>query len=51
MRKIEVEVSTNKVGSEQILVFDVADDANDETINELAWQMALDMINFTWREL
>lgn len=49
-RRIEVEISTNRVGSEQTTVIEVDENATDEEIDQLAWEAAIDMINFTWRE-
>lgn len=49
-RKIEVEISTNRVGSEQTVVIEVDANATDEEIDQIAWETACDMLNFTWRE-
>lgn len=50
VKDIEVSVSTNRVGSEIKRYISVPVDATEEEISELAWETALDMINFTWRE-
>lgn len=49
VRKIEVEISTNRVGSEQTAIIEVDENATDEEIDQLAWEAACDMLNFTWR--
>lgn len=48
-RKIEVEISTNRIGSEQTTIIEVDADATDKEIDQLAWEAACDMLNFTWR--
>lgn len=50
VKDIEISVSTNRVGSEVKGYITVPVDATEEKISELAWETALDMINFTWRE-
>ena len=50
VKEIEISVSTNRVGSEVKKYITVPVDATEEEISELAWETALDMINFTWRE-
>lgn len=49
-RKIEVEISTNRVGSEQTATIEVDADVTDEEIDQIAWETACDMLNFTWRD-
>ncbi len=50
VKDIEISVSTNRVGSEVKRYITVPVDTTEEEISELAWEIALDMINFTWRE-
>lgn len=49
-RRIEVEISTNRVGSEQTATIEVDVDVTDEEIDQIAWETACDMLNFTWRD-
>lgn len=49
-RRIEVEISTNRVGSEQTAIIEVDENATNEEIDQLAWEAACDMLNFTWRD-
>lgn len=50
-RQIEVEINTNRVGSERTIVIEVDENATDEEIDQLAWEAACDMLNFTWRDV
>ena len=50
-RKIQVEISTNRVGSEQTAVIEIDANATDEEIDQIAWETACDMLNFTWRDV
>lgn len=51
MKTIRVSVGTNRVGSTTTREFEVDDNATEEEINELAWETAMDMIDFTWEEV
>lgn len=51
MKKIKVSVGTNKFGSTVTREFDIEDNATEEEINKIAWETAMDMINFTWSEV
>lgn len=51
MKKIKVTVRTNRVGSDTTRTFEIENNATEEEINEIAWETAVDMINFTWEEV
>ena len=51
MRRIIVSIGTNRVGSTVSREFEIEDSATEEEINEIAWETAMDMIDFTWSEV
>ena len=51
MRKFEGSISTNKVGSGCSFVFEVEDDASQETIESEARQAAFDNIDWSFKEV
>lgn len=48
MRKIIVSVSTNRVGSKTEDEFEVEDDATDEEISKIAYDVMIEMIEYNW---
>lgn len=51
MKKIKVNIATNKVGSSCSRIIEVDDDATEQEIDEEAWETACDMIDFYWEEV
>ena len=51
MKKIKVSVGTNRVGSTVTREFEIEDNATEEEINEIAWETAMDMIDYGWEEV
>lgn len=51
MKTIKVSVGTNRIGSTVEREFEIEDNATEEEINEIAWETAMDMIDFTWSEV
>lgn len=51
MKTIKVSVGTNRIGSTVTREFEIEDNATEEEINEIAWETACDMIDFTWEEV
>ena len=51
MRKIKVSVGINRVGSTVTREFEIDDNANEEEINEEAWECACDMIDYGCEEV
>lgn len=51
MKKIEVSVATSKISSTCTRIIEVEDEATEEEINEVAWETACEMIDYTWREV
>lgn len=49
MKKIEIKVSTNIVGSERKKIIEVRDSLNNEQIEEIANETMWEMIDFSWR--
>ena len=49
-RRITVEISTNRIGSEQTTIIEVDENATDEEIDILAWEAAICMFNVMWRD-
>ena len=51
MKKIQVSVSTRKVGSKTETTIDVDDDAPESEIDEMAREAMFELINWDWREV
>ena len=51
MRTIRVSVGTNRVGSTVTREFEVEDTATEEEINTVAWETAMDMMDYSWEEV
>lgn len=51
MMKILVSVGTTKVGSTVQRIIEVDDDEMEDTIADLAWETALDSIDFSYRKI
>ena len=51
MKTIRVEVSTNKVGSEDHIEFEIEDDATEYEIEEIASERIWDLISWNWEEI
>jgi hypothetical protein len=49
MKKIEIKVSTNVVGSERKKIIEVDDDSTENQIEEIANETMWEMIDFSWR--
>ena len=48
MKAVVVKVRTNRVGSTTFRAFWVENDATPEEIEEMAWECALEMIDYTY---
>ena len=49
--KIEVRVSTSKIGSESKRIVEVDDESTPEDIEQIAIEAMWELINFEWKQL
>lgn len=50
MRHIKIRVSTDRVGSQVSKEIEVEDDCSELEIEEMAREVMLDLINWSWKE-
>ena len=49
--KIKIEVGTKKIGSKCTRIIEVPDDADEELIEELAYESMWEMIDWDWKRI
>lgn len=51
MKTIKVGVATNRVGSDDYNILEVDDSSSDEYIEKVAYEAAMDMVDWYWEEI